>query len=133
MTLNDIADSLINRLKTFKIVVHRYNAYSTNSIYLKLDYGALNSIRISDHKGKRHLHYKYNIQKDGVDHIGWHKDNNIWRYYTTPSKKNIDNLINIIIEDRFTKQTMGNYNRLLEKYKSQRADVGFWTKAERVC
>lgn len=33
-----------------KVVIHRYDAYSTNSVYLKFDYGVGNSLRISDHK-----------------------------------------------------------------------------------
>lgn len=33
-------------------IVHRYNAYSTNSIYLKIDCCLCKSIRISDHHGK---------------------------------------------------------------------------------
>ena len=38
-------------------IVQRYDSVTTNSIYLKLDYGMCNSIRISDHKGKKHLSY----------------------------------------------------------------------------
>ena len=38
----------------------RYDAYSTNSVYLKLDYGLLYSVRLSDHKGKKKLKYRFN-------------------------------------------------------------------------
>ncbi|KRG16875.1 hypothetical protein ACA29_03085 [Lederbergia galactosidilytica] len=55
------AKYIIVRLKKKGIVVQRYDSYSTNSIYLKLDYGVSNSIRISDHKGKKHLSYRYNV------------------------------------------------------------------------
>lgn len=59
-SLNDIADAVIQKLSG-KVIIHRYDAYSTNSIYLKFDYGVANSLRISDHDGKRHLRYRYNI------------------------------------------------------------------------
>ena len=59
-SLNEIADSVIERLRG-KVIIHRYDAYSTNSIYLKFDYGVAYSLRISDHDGKQHLQYRYNI------------------------------------------------------------------------
>lgn len=49
--------------------VHRYDAISTSSIYLKVDWGAGLSIRIADHDGYRHLNYRYNVdtsRKSGV-------------------------------------------------------------------
>lgn len=59
--LKNTADWLIKRLKAEGIVVQRYDSYSSHSIYLKLDYGVCHTIRISDHKGKKHLSYRYNI------------------------------------------------------------------------
>ena len=46
----NIADYIQSKLLEYGFKIQRYNAYSTNSIYLKLDYGVCNSIRISDHK-----------------------------------------------------------------------------------
>lgn len=59
--LNDLAKCMADRLIAEGFIVQRYDAYSTSSIYLKLDYGVCNSIRISDHNGKKHLKYRYNI------------------------------------------------------------------------
>ena len=59
-SLNDIADAVIEKLRG-KVIIHRYDSFSTNSIYLKFDYGVANSLRISDHDGKRHLKYRFNI------------------------------------------------------------------------
>lgn len=56
-----LADSLSERFLAEGFTVHRYDAYSTSSVYLKLDCGMCNSIRISDHRGKKHLAYRYNI------------------------------------------------------------------------
>ena len=50
--LDNLADYIAKRLISEGFTVQRYNAYTTNSIYLKLDYGVCNSIRISDHPGK---------------------------------------------------------------------------------
>lgn len=49
-----------------KATIHRYDAYSTNSVYLKFDYGLGNSLRISDHHGKERLNYRFNILLDLV-------------------------------------------------------------------
>ena len=66
-SLNTIAEEVIKRLEG-KVIIHRYDSYSTNSIYLKFDYGVANSLRISDHNGKKHLKYRYNILEslDGI-------------------------------------------------------------------
>lgn len=52
-----ISRSLIERGCT----VHRYDAISTSSIYLKVDWGAGLSIRIADHDGYKHLNYRFNV------------------------------------------------------------------------
>ena len=69
-----LADSLSERFLAEGFTVHRYDAYSTSSVYLKLDCGMCNSIRISDHRGKKHLAYRYNIgpwiKKRWHDHDG---------------------------------------------------------------
>lgn len=59
-SLNAIADAVIEKLRG-KVIIHRYDSFSTNSIYLKFDYGVANSLRISDHDGKKHLKYRFNI------------------------------------------------------------------------
>lgn len=56
-----IADYIVDSLLTYGFTIQRYNAYKTSSVYLKLDFGVCNSIRISDHDGKEHLCYRYNL------------------------------------------------------------------------
>lgn len=73
-TIPQIADFVIKKLKKEGFIIQRYDSFSTNSIYLKLDYGVANSIRISDHKGKKHLQYRYNLLS---------KHNSVNRYKTT--------------------------------------------------
>lgn len=64
-TIQSLAEYVCSRLEG-KAVIHRYDAYSTNSVYLKFDYGLGNSLRISDHSGKKHLSYRFNIILDLV-------------------------------------------------------------------
>ena len=59
-----VAEALQQRLLSHGFIIQRYDALSTKSIYLKLDYGICNSIRISDHKGKGHLNYMFNPGRD---------------------------------------------------------------------
>jgi hypothetical protein len=56
-----LASKIIRTLKREGAVIHRYDAHSSNSIYIKIDAGICGSIRISDHKGKKHLAYRYNL------------------------------------------------------------------------
>lgn len=58
-----VADTMVRFFQSYGVKVMRYDAYSTSSIYLKLDYGLLYTMRISDHRGKKHLGYRYNIIK----------------------------------------------------------------------
>lgn len=64
MTEKEIANTLVKKLLKMKFIVHRYNAYSTSSIYLKLDYGLSCGIRIADHQGIKKYSYRFNVLKD---------------------------------------------------------------------
>lgn len=59
--LAELADEIQVELVKRGFTVHRYDAFTSKSVYLKLDYGACGSIRISDHRGYKHLHYMWNI------------------------------------------------------------------------
>lgn len=61
--IRDLAAYVCDRLAG-KVLIHRYDAYSTTSVYLKFDYGVANSLRIADHTGKKHLAYRFNIILD---------------------------------------------------------------------
>ena len=66
MTGNDVANILVKKLLNMNFIVHRYNAHSTSSIYLKLDYGLSCGIRIADHPGKKKYSYRFNVIKDFI-------------------------------------------------------------------
>ena len=68
-----IADYIVDSLLTYGFTIQRYNAYKTSSVYLKLDFGVCNSIRISDHDGKEHLSL-INKRSDAGDWGLWSKE-----------------------------------------------------------
>ena len=135
MKLNDIATYIENKLLEQGFIIHRYDSYTTNSIYLKLDYGVMNSIRISDHKGKQHLSYKYNIEY-GIKVAKWYKDDRgFWRYNCPNTQNEIDRLIDMILDDKFNKIIVyrGEYRKMMEKYKQNAmTEKGFWEQAKQV-
>ena len=95
VTIQSIADSLIHTLSQAGFTIQRYDASTTDSIYLKLDYGVGNSIRISNHTGKKHLNYRYNIILDGITEDVMSK---YIRHYYHPD--DIDKMINLILNER---------------------------------
>jgi hypothetical protein len=124
-----LADNIVKWLLNLGFIIQRYDAYSTSSVYLKLDYGVCNSIRISNHSGKRYLKYRYNIgphiqvfrkEKDRYD-----------RYYYQESK--VDKMIKKICEDRESKlQQYGNerYQNFMNQNRCKHGgDRGFWRSA----
>ena len=129
MKIQEIADFLCKRLIQEGFVVQRYDAYSTESIYLKLDYGVCNSIRISNHPGKKYLKYRYNIGP----HITEHKavKDKFPRYYYRADKAK--NLVRKILEDRAEKKERYGES-MYQKYMEDNArnnseNAGFWKKA----
>ena len=95
ITIKSIADSVIHTLSQAGFTIQRYDASTTDSIYLKLDYGVGNSIRISNHNGKKHLNYRYNVILDGVTEDIMSK---YIRHYYHPD--DIDKMINLIMTER---------------------------------
>lgn len=126
----DTADKLVSMLLDRGFILQRYDAYSTNSIYLKLDYGVSNSIRISDHKGKKHLNYRYNIMTSCRDP---YKENREFQRYYFPISQ-AKELIDLIEEERIQKiRRYGtkNYFKYMERNKEEGKTLpGFWQQAK---
>ena len=130
-TIIEIADEIINKLLEYDFVIQRYDSYSSASVYLKLDFGVCNSIRISDHQGKGHLCYRYNIIIGCSDNI---IEEEYIRYYF--NHENVTGLINQILFDKVSKvQKYGltrykNYMAVnMNKHKN---DEGFWKNAKTI-
>jgi hypothetical protein len=126
--LYELADTIIKHLKQEGFILQRYDAMSTNSIYLKLDYGVCNSIRISDHKGKRHLQYRYNLLLD-QKHIERQQTPEGWeRFYYGPSQ--VDTMLKDIVSARLKRlEEYGDsrYKQLMRANQAQgQQSRGFW-------
>lgn len=123
--IKNCADNIVEILKEKGFIIQRYDALSTNSIYLKLDYGVCNSIRISDHPGKEYLCYRYNVILGCDDNIIEEK---YIRYYF--NENNIAGLTNQIMFDkiqRINKYGKESYRRIVKSNKTKHEnEPGFW-------
>ena len=63
--INSFSKKFADILKREGFAVQYYHARSSSSVYIKLDYGMGHTIRISDHKGKSRLKYRYNMLMEG--------------------------------------------------------------------
>lgn len=130
--LQDVAEYLIKNLKEEGFTIHRYNAYSTNSIYLKLDYGVANSIRISDHIGKSYLKYRYNFILGGIPYK--HEMDEFPRFYF--NETTIEQLLDTIKREKIHKIACygsGSYNKYMRQNKANiPKQKGFWKQAKLV-
>ena len=117
MNEKQIAKVLIEELLRLGFVVHRNNAVTTNSIYLKLDFGVCCGIRIADHNGKKKYHYRFNVIKDySGDKIIYFK-NLISFFYTYDE---LPQLLEEVQKERQLKQQrygINNYKSYMEKEK----------------
>lgn len=60
-TTRDVMFDLLRRLDKEGFILHYLQAYSTNSCYIKMDFGVCKSIRIADHKGIDKYAYTFNL------------------------------------------------------------------------
>ena len=127
MTTYEVADELCNRLSEF-FIVHKYCATTTKSVYIKLDYGVANSIRVSDHNGIEKYKYKYNIRKDIEEKYEEMEGTYLRKYY--PFKDIGDLVIDVVVDREMKKVTIGKeeyYKQMEEKKKqSESATNSFW-------
>lgn len=129
MNIKQVAAKVSKELREMGMVVQRYDAYSTNSIYLKVDYGMINSIRISDHDGKKHLRYRFNILTS-IDEYKMEQEDLIREYYPVDSINKM--LVKIIkkktaLIDKYGRD--GYLKQMIEIEKKNRNKRGFWEQA----
>jgi hypothetical protein len=120
---------VIERLKQEGVKLQFYKSITTSSIYIKLDYGVLNSIRISDHAGKRYLKYRYNLIK-GCMTPYYICDRYIRYYYPL---KQADRMIDDILkhrDEKLMKYGVVRYKKFMENNKANKSsDGGFWSQS----
>ncbi len=114
MNEKQMAKILIDELLKLGFIIHRYNAVTTNSIYLKLDFGVCCGIRIADHNGKKKYHYRFNIVKGyNGDKVTYSK--NLISYFYTFEQ--ISQLIKDVQHERNKKiqrYGLNNYKKYME-------------------
>ena len=119
MKCTDIADTLIQKLTNMGFIIHRYDAYSTSSIYLKLDYGLTCGIRISDHNGKRKYRYRFNVIKDFKGNKVILKDGLICRFYDFTELESLLNDVQKEKQNKISRYGIDNYKLYMEKEKKE--------------
>lgn len=126
--IKSLADKLVKNLNNNHFIIQRYDAI-TNSVYLKLDYGVCNSIRISDHEGKSNLKYRYNLIIGGQVQKILDK---YPRYFY--DENTIKELFYQILADRKLKLQQYGKDKYLSFMKRNEAlhaaDKGFWKDAK---
>lgn len=129
-TIQEVSDYIAGQLKN-KMIVHRYDAYSTDSVYLKFDYGIACSLRISDHTGKKHLAYRYNIGLDVQEPYEIQRDGLTRKFY--PPKMADKVIEEILCESRLRRAKYRNYEQLVRKASEEAKKApGFWRQAKEV-
>lgn len=124
-------DWLIKQARKEGIVVMRYDAITTNSTYLKLDDGVLGTLRVSDHKGRDKLKYKYNLT---LGSIREQKYENRTVQVFAPFQ-DIELLWQRILSDRqeLAYKYGSSYEQYMRKNREQnQGKAGFWSKAKYV-
>lgn len=115
----DIVNTLIPQLQDRGFIVHRYDAYSTNSIYLKLDYGLACGIRIADHPGKKKYSYRFNIIKDFKGNKVILKDGLICNFYDFSELEEVLNDVQKEKQNKISRYGINNYNLYMEREKNE--------------
>lgn len=131
--IQETVSVLVKRLKEEGFILQKLDAVTTNSVYIKLDYGVGNSIRISDHEGKKYLKYRYNVLTNVNKEYECFQDG-FARYYFPPDK--IENLIKMAVDKRdfmLDKYGKTSYELFMERNQEQNKESkGFWQTARKI-
>lgn len=119
MTGIDVARILIGKLLDIGFIVHRYDSYSTSSIYLKLDYGLSCGIRIADHPGKKKYSYRFNVIKDYKNDKVIIKDGLICYFYDFNELDRVLEAVQNEKHEKINKYGIKNYNLYMEREKRE--------------
>ena len=111
MTGKEVASILIQELISIGFIVHRYNSYTTSSIYLKLDYGLSCGVRIADHPGKKKYSYRFNVIKDYIGDKVIIKDGLICRFYDFRELEEVIKAVQKERQKKINKYGLQNYQK----------------------
>ena len=126
MSIKDYMYKLLRDLDQKGFILQYYVAYSTDSCYIKLDYGISNSIRISDHKGKDKYPYKFNLMVD-IDK-SYEQDGRY--YYSQQDYNKMISDIKKFKDEQLKKYGFKYYEYMLNNKKDAKSKKGFWVKSK---
>jgi hypothetical protein len=119
MTGIEVTNALIPKLINMGFLVCRYDAHSTSSIYLKLDYGLACGIRIADHPGKKKYSYRFNVIKDYKGDKVILKDGLICRFFEFNELDSVLDAVQKEKQNKINKYGLQNYKMYMEKEKQE--------------
>lgn len=125
MSIKDYMHKLLDDLDCHGFVLQYYEAYSTNSCYIKLDYGVSNSIRISDHKGKDKYPYRFNLM---IDLDKSYEEKGRYYYCTNDYNKMLCDIMKFK-EKQLNEYGFSYYEYMLKNKKDSKNKKGFWSKS----
>ena len=128
--LKAAAEEVTAMLTAAGAVVQRYDA-SAGCIYLKIDYGVTNSLRIATHPGNAHLNYRYNLIA-GMAASFEQTDGHVRKYWPI---RDIEPCVQAILAERAEKLAKygKNYAVFMEQNKvTHKDEKGFWKTAQLV-
>lgn len=132
-TIAEMAEYVASTLLELGFTVQRYDSMSSESIYLKIDYGVCNSIRISDHRGLSRYRYRYNLQSNR-EGFRKHTNSGVERLYYGFDAA--DEMIEQIMADRgykVLKYGIENYREFMEMNDlANSGKKGFWSNCHEV-
>ena len=129
-TVKDLAAYVCDKLAG-KVLIHRYDAYSTNSVYLKFDYGLGKRLYFFYYTGKSGLNYRFNIITT-LKSLGIETSGEYPRFYYPPDM--VDKAIADIMEGVTEKRgRYRDYEKALETARARtKGERGFWEQARLV-
>lgn len=131
LDINSFADMLQDALVNEGIILQRYNSTSTNSVYLKADFGLAHSVRISDHGNKDRRLHKYNVIK-GTRKIRKTKDRNTERTFYPCTTESIKILVDEIVKNKklnIEKHGQDSYNSKMKYRTLTNKGNKFWMRS----
>lgn len=119
MNEENVAEILTQKLKALGFIVHKHNAFSTNSIYLKLDYGVCCGIRISDHNGRKKYHYRFNVIKNFKGDKIIYFNNLVSYFYTFDELPQLLDKVQEEKQKKIKKYGIDKYKLIMETEKNE--------------
>lgn len=119
---------LVKALEQKGFILHWYKAITTDSCYIKLDFGVANSIRVSNHRGKEKYHYRFNLMLN-IDKSYVSSDGKSNFYCVNDFDKMVNDIVNFK-NDQLEKYGFKYYEYMLTRRKEIYDNNSSWKHAK---